>query len=285
MRNLDKIRFAVVSVVFVAAITLAVCFPVSFNASSIAGDSTTLFDLPILGGVHVSKMLQVVVNIVIFFIFLIYFVFELLRGRITFLSTVKRSCAVALTVAGGFGAGLLISYLTARGTGLDYHFLAPLATVSSTTGKLVMLICSVVLALLVLSGYLLFRARIVRHSLSSMRSSASFTAAGKYALTVGYGAMLLQFIVAAVLLGLTGDNQLFLVPLACGTLAMALWRATSLKLFMPLAIFVIVIHSVAVMTAIATEMTIGLYAVLVANGILVFLLVLALADLYSLSRK
>ena len=164
MRNLDKIRIAIVFIVFAAAIALAVCFPVTSISGSVAGDSTTLFDLPILGGVHVTKMLQVVVNIVIFFIFLIYFVFELLRGRITFVSTLKRAGAVALTVAGGFGIGLLISYLTAKGMGLDYSFLGPLAPASSMTGKVVMIISTVVLVLLVLSGYLFFRAREVRHA-------------------------------------------------------------------------------------------------------------------------
>ena len=107
----------------------------------------------------------------------------------------------------------------------------------------------------------------------------------KYALTTSYGVLLLQLIIGSVLLGLLGDNQLFFVPLACGAVSLAFWRATGLKFMFPIALFLLILHSTSVLGSIAVSMTIGVFPVLLADAVLDFILAFSLADLYILTRK
>ena len=212
-----------------------------------------------------------------------YFIFEMLRGRINFAHTMRFSGITSITVILSFFIGLLVSYAAAKGAGLDFQFLQPIK--GNGASNIIMIVTSVLLCAIVIMIYLKGRADSVRSALTSMRSSAAYSAANKYALTTSYGTLVLHLVVGTVLLILVGRNELFFVPLACGTFALALWRATGLKFFFPIALYLIIFHALEILTAIAGELTIGVFSIMLANGVLDLILILGLTDLYITSKK
>ena len=281
MKNSNTVRFIIATVVAVVALVLAIVFPFVKSPEAVA--AVTLFDLPLVGTIEVSRTLQIILNVVVAFIFLLYFVFEILRGRIKLVRSLKFAGFSILAALGAFLFGLLVTYISSLGAGIEFKFLAPLAY--NGASKLIMILSAVLMLAMIAVLYWKSRAEVVRDSMSSMRSSAAYNAAGKYALTTAYGVMFLQLIIGGVLLGLVGDNQLFFIPLACGTIALAFWRMTNLKFLFPFALFLLVLHSASVLGALAVSMTIGVFPVLLADAALDFILAFSLADLYVLSRK
>ena len=91
-----------------------------------------------------------------------------------------------------------------------------------------------------------------------------------------------MFILSAVLLFTLGENLMFLIPLTFATGAMILYRATSLKLWIPCAITLILLHAFSFLYALAMALTIGAFGAVAMLAFCDLMVLIPLADLYLL---
>ena len=91
-----------------------------------------------------------------------------------------------------------------------------------------------------------------------------------------------MFILSAVLLFTLGENLMFLIPLTFATGAMILYRATSLKLWIPCAIALILLHAFSFLYALAMALTIGAFGAVAMLAFCDLMVLIPLADLYLL---
>ena len=116
----------------------------------------------------------------------------------------------------------------------------------------------------------------------NMRASAATNAVAKHAGNILYGALALMFVLSAVLLFTLGENLMFLIPLTFATGAMILYRATSLKLWIPCAIALILLHAFSFLYALAMALTIGAFGAVAMLAFCDLMVLIPLADLYLL---
>ena len=128
--------------------------------------------------------------------------------------------------------------------------------------------------------YILGRKKIVRNVVS-MRTSAIPNAISKYAHSVMYGVLMLMFLLSAVLLFAIGENLFFFIPMLLATLAILLWRVTSVKSWFPVATLVILLHAFSFLFALAMALTIGAYGAVLMIASLDLMLIIPMADIYT----
>lgn len=248
-----------------------------------AGEDAVFFTMPLVGMFKCSKATYLIINISVFVIFLLYFAFEILRGRMR-LSGVLKSAGVILAASVAFlGIGELVAYIASLVAGTPFRLFGIVNGILSD--NLIMLVTAVLSCVLVVAVYLKRRASVARATLGSMRASAAYTAVAKHALTVAYGTMLLLFVLSAVFLGVVGENFMFSLPLTFGVAAMALWRMTNLKLLFPVSVFMIILAILSFLSILSLALTIGAFGAVLFIGILSFILVVSLTDLYVTTHK
>ena len=115
-----------------------------------------------------------------------------------------------------------------------------------------------------------------------MRASAAVNAASKYAYNTLYGTLALMFILSVALLLAIGENLMFLIPLVCATVAMVLYHMTSLKVWLILAIGLILLHAFSFFQALAMALTIGAFGAVAMLAFIDLMVLIPLADLYLL---
>lgn len=243
---------------------------------------TVNFTIPLLGLFNADKTIYKVICVSIFVIFLLLLVFEGLRGRVKAAKVFKYSCMMLLSAIAIMAFGELIAYACASAAGAHFK---PFGIVQGVTFDNIAMIISI---LLLLAGVLLIytanRRAAVRSSSGSMRASAARTAASKYAYTVLYGALALLFILSALLLFALGENLMFMIPLAFASMAMILWHVTSLKLWLPVSIFLILLHAFSFLFALAMALTIGAFGVIAMLAFIDMMVLVPMADLYIMSK-
>jgi hypothetical protein len=145
-----------------------------------------------------------------------------------------------------------------------------------------MIVSVVLMAAACVAVYMKGRAKAIRNVSGSMRASAVTNAIAKHAGNILYGALALMFILSAVLLFTLGENLMFLIPLTFATGAMILYRATSLKLWIPCAIALILLHAFSFLYALAMALTIGAFGAVAMLAFCDLMVLIPLADLYLL---
>lgn len=239
---------------------------------------TVNFTVPVLGLLNVSKTLYRVINLAIFFIFLLLFALEGVRGRIKAMNVFKNSCMVLLIGIGVLAVGELAAYLCSAAAGAKFK---PFGIVQGVQfDNIAMIALSVLLFLITVMVYAAGRNNAVRHSSSSMRASASVNAASRYAYGFLYGTLALMFILSAVLVFVLGENLMFLIPLTFASLAMILWHLTSWKIWLPVGIFMILLHSFSFLYALAMALTIGAYGAVAMLAFFDLMVMVPMADIY-----
>ena len=133
--------------------------------------------------------------------------------------------------------------------------------------------------------YLNIRAKVVRATLGSMRASAAHTATATYALNLLYASLALLFVFSTSLLLAIGENMMFFIPLAFATIALILWRLTSLKSWLPIAIALILLHAFSFLYALSMALTIGALGAVAMIAFLDMMVLIPLADLYLMYPK
>ena len=256
----------------------------SDKSSLMADADATNFTIPLLGLFNFSKVGYLIFNVIVIVLFLLLFALEGLRGRIKALRVFKVSASVLGLAVVVLAFGELVAYLSSMAAGAKFK---PFGVIHGIGfDNVAMVVTTVLIFVLAVCGYMLLRRREVRKVAGSMRASASVAATSKYACTVLYGALALMMIFSAVLVGVLGENIMFFVPLCFATGGLILWRLTGCKFMLVVAIFLILLHALSFLYALAMALTIGAYGAVAMLAFIDFMVLIPLADLYlTPSRK
>lgn len=222
-------------------------------------DSDTVnFTIPLLGLVNMSKTWYLILNIAIFLLFILLLLLEMRRGGAKFsrvLGNAGLILGVALLV---LAAGEFAAWLCAKIAGARFVMFG--VTQGIMFDNAAMIVLSVVLALVTLLVYCKSR--------RGHRNEALL------------GALLLNFVLSAALLAALGENLMFLIPLACSVAAMLLVRMTGWRLWIPLAVAVILLHAFSFLHALAMALTIGAFGAVAMIAFIDLTVLLPLMDSY-----
>lgn len=241
------------------------------------------FSVPVLGLLNFSKGQYLVLNVIICLIFLMLFGLEGARGRIKASKVFKASVSVLFIGIGVLAFGELVAYLCCMISGATFK---PFGIVQGVPfDNAAMIVSTVVMTVVSVLVYVLMRQKAVRQVSGSMRASAAVNAASRHAYNVLYGTLALMFVLTVALLMAIGENLMFLIPLFCGTAAMVLYHMTSLKIWLVLAIGLLLLHAFSFFYALAMALTIGAYGAVAMLAFLDLMVLIPLADLYMLSSR
>lgn len=246
-----------------------------------AESDTTNFTVPVLGLFNFSKAIYKVICCAVFLVFLLLLGFEGLRGRVKAVSVFKTSLKVLLSAIGVLAAGELVACLCALIAGAKFKLFGVIQGVQFD--NVAMILSVVILFAVSLLVYVVKRNKAVRDVAGSMRTSASYNAVSRHAYTTLYGTLALMLVLSAALLFTIGENLMFFIPLICATVAMMLFHATNLKLWLVAAIALILLHAFSFLYALAMALTLGAFGAVAMLAFCDMMVLIPLADLYLLA--
>ena len=258
--------------------------PAYSDKDALRSDKDTVnFTVPLLGLFNVGETMYVIINVVIFIIFLLLFGLEGVRGRLKPMRIFKTSCTVLFMAIGVLAVGELIAYLCSAIAGARFK---PFGIVQGVQfDNIVMAVCVALTAVAVSFVYWTSRRSAVRLTSGSLRASAATNAASKFAYSQLYGTLSLMFILSLVLVFVLGENIMFMIPLTAATLALVLWHVTSLKFWLLAAIFLILLHAFSFLFALAMALTIGAFGAVLMLAFLDLMVLVPMADIYMTPEK
>lgn len=248
-----------------------------------AEDDTTNFTIPLLGLFNFSKGMYKVFNLFVFLVFILLFAFEGLRGRVKAMDVFKSSCIVLCIAIGVLALGELIAYLGTLAAGAKFK---PFGVIQGVQFDNVLMAVSIAIIVVIsVLVYVATRRTAMRQTSSSLRASAASNAVAKHAYNALYGTLSLMFALSLVLLFALGENLIFFIPLTFATFAMALYRMTSLRIWFPLALFLILIHAFSFLYVLSVALTIGAFGAVAMFAFLDVMVLVPLVDLYLVQGK
>ena len=248
-----------------------------------AEDDTVNFTIPALGLFNFSKMGYTIFNVVIFLVFLIGFALEGLRGRIKAAKVFRQSCMVLISSVAVLAVGELVAYVCAYVSGAVFK---PFGIVQGIPFDNAAMIASVaVMAVVSIFVYIAFRNRAVRAVSGSMRASAAINAARHYAGNSLYATMALMFVLSLALLLAIGENLMFFIPLVCASVAMILYRLLPVRVWLLAAMVLILLHAFSFLYALSMALTIGALGAVMMIAFIDIMLLIPLADLYTMPER
>ena len=223
-------------------------------------------------------------NVCVFLVFLLVFALEGVRGRIKAGKVFRNSCIALGSALGFLVLGELVAFVCGKIAGVQFK---PFGIMQGIMFDNAAMIVSVVLMTIVtIAVYWAGRSKAVRASSGSMRASASVNAAKHHAYNVLYGTLALLLVLSIALLLAIGETLMFIVPLCCATLAMVLYHLTNMRLWLPVAIVVILLHAFSFYFALSMALTIGALGAVMMLVFFDIIVLIPLADLYLMpSRK
>ena len=241
------------------------------------------FTIPLLGIFSFSKIGYMIVNVVVFVLFLLLFALEGVRGRVK----AAKVAVTSLKVLGGallaLAAGEAFAYGCASAVGAKFKLFGTVQGVPFDN-KAMILFMVLLLAACVLI-YLAGRKKASMAVSGSMRASAVQNAIASKALTTLYGTLTLMFVISAALLFAIGENLMFFITLTFASAGLILWRLTSLKVWLLAAIVAILLHAFSFLYALAMALTIGALGAYALIALIDIMVLIPLADLYLMSPK
>ena len=242
------------------------------------------FTIPVVGLLNFSKTGYLIFNVAVFLLFLLVFGLEGVRGRIKASKVFAKSAVVLGLALSALIAGELVAFVCGKIAGVAFK---PFGIMQGIMFDNIAMIVSVsLMTLIAVLSYALARAKAVRLTSGSMRASAAHNAAKGYAFNSLYGTLALIFLLSAALLIAIGENMMFLIPLACATVAMILYHLTNLRVWILAAIVLILLHAFSFYFALAMALTIGALGAVMMLAFFDLMVLIPLADLYMLpSRK
>lgn len=248
-----------------------------------AEEDTVNFTIPALGLFNFSKTGYTIFNVAIFLVFLIGFALEGVRGRLKAAKVFRQSCLVLISSVAVLAVGELVAYLCAYVSGAVFK---PFGIVQGIPFDNAAMIVSVaVMAVISILVYVVFRNRTVRAASGSMRASAAINAARHYAGNSLYGTMSLMFILSLALLLSIGENLMFFIPLVCASVAMVLYRLLPVRVWLLAAMVLILLHAFSFLYALSMALTIGALGAVMMIAFVDIMLLIPLADLYTMPDR
>ena len=248
-----------------------------------AEEDTVNFTVPVFGLFNFSKTGYTIFCVAVFVIFLCLFALDRVRGRLKAAKVFKTSGLVLFSAVGVMGFGILVSWLCCLVAGAQFK---PFGVIHGVQFDNIAMIAVTALMIIVVGFiYMRKRSNAVRKSHNSMRSSASITAASHYAYNMLYGTLALMFILSAALLLALGENLMFMVPLAFATAGILLYRITSMRLWLLVAVFATLLHAFSFLQALSMALTIGAFGAVLMLAFIDLMMIIPLADLYMMPDK
>lgn len=249
----------------------------------VSEDDTVNFTIPVFGLFNFSKTMYVIINVLVFLAFLCLFGLEGVRGRLKTMKVLKTSGMVFVTAIGALIAGVLLTYLCCLIAGAEFK---PFGVIHGVQfDNVAMIIFMVLLTALLVFLYWKGRSKSVRLSLNSMRSSASVTAATKFANNVLFATLALMLLLNVVLLLAIGENLMFMIPFSFATIAMVLYRATSMRAWLLIGIFATLLHAFSFLFALSMALTIGASGAVLMIAAIDLMMLIPMADLYMMPSR
>lgn len=244
-----------------------------------AEEDTVNFTVPVLGLFNFDKTIYLIINVVVFFLFLCVFALENLRGRIkSAMGVLKVSLTVLGSALGVLAVGELIAFVCAKIADATFK---PFGIVQGIQFDNAVMAAS--MAVMFVVAVLVYRAgkvKAMRGTSTSMRASAVQSAASQHAYKVLYGSLALMFVLSLALVLTLGENLMFFIPLCCVTVAMILYHLTSLKFWLPVALVLVLLHAFSFYFALAMALTIGALGAVMMLAFLDMMVLIPLADIY-----
>ena len=247
------------------------------DALKAEGDATN-FTIPAIGLLNFSKTGFTIFNVAVFLVFLLLFGLEGVRGRIKASKVLKVSLVTLGSALGFLAFGELIAFVCGKIAGVQFKPFGIMQGIMFDNAA--MIVAMVVMILICVAVYLSGRNKIVRAVSGSMRASAVINAATHNAYNVLYGVLALLFILSVALLLSIGETLMFIIPLCCATVAMVLYHLTNLRLWLPVAIVVIMLHAFSFYYALAMALTIGALGAVMMLAFFTIMVIIPLVDLY-----
>ena len=249
----------------------------------VADEDAVNFTIPGLGILNFSKLGYKILNAAIFLLFLLLLGLEGVRGRLDAKKVFVKSLTVLGSALGVMMAGVLVSYVCSAAAGVQFKLMGTLQGIMFD--NVAMIVSIALMTLVTVLVYMLAKRKAVRSSSVSMRQSAPLTAARNHAYTVLYGTLSLMFVLSVVLLFALGENMMFLIPLAFATFAMVLYHMTNLRVWIPVAIALILLHAFSFYYALSMALTIGALGAVMMLVFMVVILIIPMADIYLMPNK
>ncbi len=238
----------------------------------------TSFTVPALGLFRFSRTGYLVVNLVLFIVFILLALLEFIRGRARFVKTLENTGIILLSGLAVLALGELTAFLSAKAAGAVFK---PFGIVQGVSyDNLIMIVTMSVIAIMSVLIYLSRRQAAIRQVTGSMRKNAAANAASRHAYDVLYGALTLMAILSLVLVLVLGENLMFFIPLFLATAAMVLYHLTSFKLWLVAAVPLILLHALSFLSALAMALTIGAFGAVAMLMFFDIMVIIPLADLY-----
>lgn len=243
----------------------------------------TNFSIPALGLISFSPAGYKVFCVVVFVLFLLLFALEGFRGRVKSLRVLKTSGVVLGSALGVLVLGEAYAWVCAAIVGAKFKLFGIVQGIPFDNMAMALFIAMVFAGSLLV--YWNSRAKAARSAAGSMRASASFTAVSSNAMNLLFAGLALLFVLSAALLFTLGENMMFIIPLTCAVAAIVLWRLTSLKSWLVIAIVLILLHSFSFLYALSMALTIGALGAVAMIAFLDMMILIPLADLYLMYPK
>lgn len=247
-----------------------------------AENDTVNFTIPVLGLFNFSKSVYTVINIVVFVLFLLLLGLDVLRGRVKMKKVIVKALVVLGTAVGVLLLGEGIAWLCSVIAGAKFKLFGIISGVAFDNAA--MIASTAIMAVICVMVYVSGREKAIRQAAGSMRASAVTNAVTRHAESLLYGTLVLMLVFSAALLFTIGENLMFFIPLTFAVAAMILYRLTSLKFWLPVAVALILLHAFSFLYALAMALTLGAFGAVAMLAFLDIMVLVPVADLYLTSR-
>ena len=241
------------------------------------------FTIPALGLFNFSKVGYLIFNVIVFLLFLVLFGIEGVRGRLKASKVFVKSAIVLASALGVLVLGEVVAYICGAIAGVAFKPFGVMQAIEFD--NVAMIISALLMVLISIAVYMSARAKAVRLTSGSMRASAAHNAAKGHAFNALYGSLALVFILSVVLLIALGENMMFIIPLTIATVAMILYHVTGIRIWLPVAIAMILLHVFSFYYALAMALTIGALCAVLMLAFFDVMILIPLADLYLMPNK
>ena len=241
------------------------------------------FTIPVLGLLNFSKVGYVIVNVVLFVLFLLLFGLEAIRGRLNVGKVLVKAGVLLGASAGVLAVGTLVSVICSSIAGVPFKLFGTIQGVMFD--NVMFVVSTVVMVALSVLVYVLVRSAAMRKSLNSMRQSAPINAARNHAYIVMYATLVVAFVASLSLLIFFGENMMFLIPLAFTTIAMVLYHLTNIRAWLLIGIVLMLLHALSFYFVLSMTLTIGALGIVMMLSFFVVMLIVSMADLYMMPSK
>lgn len=247
-----------------------------------AENDTVNFTIPVLGLFNFSKSVYTIINIVVFVLFLLLLGLDVLRGRVKMKQVLVKALVVLGTAVGVLLLGEGIAWLCSVIAGAKFKFFGIISGVAFDNAA--MIASTAIMAVICVMVYVSGREKAIRQAAGSMRASAVTNAVTRHAESLLYGTLVLMLVFSAALLFTIGENLMFFIPLTFAVAAMILYRLTSLKFWLPVAVALILLHAFSFLYALAMALTLGAFGAVAMLAFLDIMVLVPVADLYLTSK-